>query len=118
MGMTLVTDDKGVRVFANEKETSNGNKFTLYSLAVSSKDQEGKWATGYINCKFKKGVVVTNKSKIKINNSFFIVTKGGNKTYTSLMITDFEVLEEGETPNEEGWVDMSGIKEGELPFAD
>lgn len=118
MGLTVTTDDKGVRVFANEKTTSNGGKFTLYSLAVSSKDKDGNWTNGYVNCRFKKDVVVNNKAKIKINNAFYTATKSNGKTYTSLMITDFEILEEGEAVDGDGFVSMEGINDSDLPFAD
>lgn len=97
MGLVVTTDDKGVKVFANEKEGANG-KFTSYSVGVNSKDQSGNWISGYVSCRFKKGVSVANKTKIKINRSFFVASKGGaGKSYTHLMITDFDVLEEGET---------------------
>ena len=99
MGLIVSTDDNGVKIFANEKESANG-KFVSYSLGVNSKNQKGEWVNGYINCRFKKGVSVANKTKIKINKAFFVATKGGEKTYTHLMITDFDILEEGETATE------------------
>ena len=92
MGLVVTSDDKGVKIYANEKESANG-KFTAYSLGINSKNPNGEWVNGYINCKFKKGVSVANKSKIKIKSAFFVATKGGNKSYTHLMITDFEILE-------------------------
>lgn len=115
MGLTVKSDDKGVKVFANEKEGANG-KYTLYSIGVSSKDANGNWVSGYINVRFKKGVEVANKSKIKINNAFYVVNKSGDRSYVSLMITDFDVLEGGESGD--GFIDMSNVKDEELPFAD
>ena len=112
MGLTLKSDEKGVTVFSNEKEGANG-KYTLYSIGVSSKDANKEWVNGYLNVRFKKGVSVPNKTKIKINNAFPVVTKSGDKTYVSYMITDFENLD-----NKDEWVDMSNIKDDELPFAD
>ena len=112
MGLTVKSDDKGVMVFANEKEGANG-KYTLYSIGVSSKDANKEWVNGFLNVRFKKGVSVPNKTKIKINNAFPVVTKSGDKTYVSFMITDFENLD-----NKEEWVDMSNVKDDELPFAD
>lgn len=115
MGLTLKTDEKGARIFANTKEGANG-KYTLYSMGVSSKDSNNNWVNGYLNVRFKKGVEVGNKSRIKINNAFPVVTKSGDKTYVSFMITDFDVLEGGESGD--GFIDMSNIKDDELPFAD
>ena len=115
MGLTVKSDEKGVMVFANEKEGANG-KYTLYSIGVSSKDTNGGWVNGFLNVRFKKGVEVANKTKIKINNAFPVVTKSGDKTYVSFMITDFDNLSEG-TNSEDGFIDMSNIKDEELPFA-
>ena len=80
--------------------TANG-KFITYSLPVSSKDTSGNWVKSYMACRFKKGVSLANKTKIKINNAFFTTSKSGDKVYTNLMITDFDVLEEGETAGNE-----------------
>ena len=115
MGLTVKSDEKGVMVFANEKEGANG-KYTLYSIGVSSKDTNGGWVNGFLNVRFKKGVEVANKTKIKINNAFPVVTKSGDRTYVSFMITDFDNLSEG-TNSEDGFIDMSNIKDEELPFA-
>lgn len=119
MGLIVQTDDKGVKVFANEKEGANG-KFTTYSLGVNSKNQSGDWVSGYISCRFKKGVTVPNKSKININRSFFVASKGGaGKNYTHLMITDFDLLESGDASATESADDFMKIPEGvdeETPF--
>ena len=96
MGLIVQTDDRGVKVYATERESSNG-KFTSYSIGINSKNASGEWINGYVNCKFKKGVSVANKAKIKINSSFFVATKSGQKSYTHLMITDFDILEPGES---------------------
>lgn len=116
MGLTVTTDDKGVMVFANEKEGANG-KYTLYSIGVSSKNSNNEWVNGFLNVRFKKGVEVANKTKIKIKNAFPVVTKSGDKTYVSFMITEFDNLSEGTNSND-GFIDMSNIKDDELPFAD
>ena len=100
MSMIVTTDDKGITVYAKERESANG-KFITYSLPVSSKDTSGNWVKSYMACRFKKGVSLANKTKIKINNAFFTTSKSGDKVYTNLMITDFDVLEEGETAGNE-----------------
>ena len=115
MGLTVKTDDKGVTIFANEKDGANG-KFTLYSCGVSSKNQKGEWVNGYINCRFKKDVSVANKTKIKINSAFFTASKSGDKTYTSLMITDFDVLEKGESPDTDDFMKIPEGMDEETPF--
>lgn len=113
MGLQVKTDDKGVMIFANEKEGPNG-KFTLYSIGISSKKENG-WVNGYISCRFKKGITVPNKTKIKINSGFFCATKSGDKTYTSLMITDFDVLAPGENAPD-SFMKIPETVDDEVPF--
>ena len=117
MGLVVTTDDKGVKVFANEKEGQNG-KFKTYSVGVNSKNQDGNWVNGYINCRFRKGVSVANKAKIKINSAFFVAAKSKDKTFTHLMITDFEVLEPGETAGdgEDEFLSIPDTVDEETPF--
>lgn len=99
MGLTIKSDekDKGTKVIRKDRETKSGGTFATYSLMVSSKDADGNWQNGFIDCKFKKGVEVENKAKIKVNNAFYVVEKYGDRNYTKLMITDFDVLEGGES---------------------
>lgn len=117
MGLSVKSDDKGVIIFANEKEGDHG-KYTLYSIAVSSKNKEGSWVNGYISCRFKNGVVVPNKAKIKINNAFYTVTKSGDKTYVSLMITDFDFLDSGESSGNaaDEFIKIPDNVDEEVPF--
>ena len=120
MGVSIITDDKGAKVFRKDGTSQAGKAYTTYSLGVSSKDQSGKWHNGYIDCAFKKGVSVNNKAVIKIKKSFFNVSEYNGKTYNRLMITDFDVLEEGEGAAVNTSIDdfmmMDGTGE-ELPFA-
>lgn len=96
MGLIVQTDEKGVKIFAKEIEGQYG-KYTKYSLGINGKGKDGAWVNGYIDCKFKKGVSVPNKTQIKIKSAFFTPSKSGDKVYNHLMITDFSVLEEGES---------------------
>lgn len=118
MGLLVTTDEKGVMIFANEKEKQDGTKYTLYSIPISKKDDNGKWESSYISCSFKKGVEVANKAKIKINSAFPTFNSYNGKKYNKLVIMEFDVIEEGETTDKDGFIDMSNIKDDELPFAD
>ena len=97
MGLKIITDDRGpVTVFRQDKTSSAGNPYQQYSLGVSSKDKDGNWINGFINCQFKKDVEVANKAKIKINNAFYNVTESNGTKYYKVFIMDFEVVEPGE----------------------
>lgn len=82
MGMTITADK--VRVYRND----NGN-YPRYSIGISSKNKDGDWVMGYMECKFKKGVELQDRDEIKINNSFFIVEEYQDKKYIKIMVTDF-----------------------------
>lgn len=122
MGLKVITDGRPVTVFANEKETQNGGKFTTYTISIASKDRDGNWVNGYIDCQFKKGVAIESKSKINITNSFYTVSEYNGKKYTKLFILDFEVVESPQQvpppapTNNSGWLDIPDNVGDELPF--
>ena len=120
MGLKVMTDAKPVTIIRQDKTSSGGKPYTQYSIMVSSKNSENAWISGFIECGFKKGVSVNNKSKININNAFYTVSDFNGKKYTKLMITDFAVVEDGEKPVQptsgDGFMDVpTGISD-ELPF--
>lgn len=102
MGLNVTSDDKGIKVYRKDRETKSGGTFATYSLAISSKDASGNWINGYMDAKFKKGVEVNNKAKIKINNAFFTVDEYNGKTYPKIFVLDFDVIEQGEVSNING----------------
>lgn len=120
MSLKIITDSKPVTVIRQDKTRSGGKQYTQYSIMVSSKSADNTWINGFIECVFKKGVSVNNKSKININNAFYTVSDFNGKKYTKLMITDFAVVEDGEKPVQptsgDGFMDVhTGISD-ELPF--
>lgn len=124
MGLKITTDGRPVTVYANERTTQSGGKFMSYSIGVASKDKDGNWINGYQECAFKKDVVVNNKAKIDISNSFFTVYKDREgKPHNRLFIMEFDVVEQGEVPQQNGqatgnenWMDIPSDIEESLPF--
>lgn len=120
MGLTVITDDKGVKVIRKDKTSKSGNPYTQYSLMYSSKDKEGNWVNGFIDCEFKKGVEVNNKAKIKIKNSFPICDEYNGNKRNKIKIMDFEVIENGEgatkTTDDDGFMIIPEGSEEELIF--
>lgn len=111
-----LTDDKGVKVYRHDGVSKAGNAYTTYSLGVSSKDTKGEWQNAYLDCIFKKGVEVNHKAKIKINNAFPTVSKYNDKTTVRWMITDFEVVDSGESTSDNGFINIPDSLDEELPF--
>ena len=111
MGLKLTTDDRPVMVFRNEKEY-NGKTFPTYCIGVSSKDKEGNWVSSYIDCLFKKGMSVENKTKIFIKNAFPVANQGKDRAFTKWMITDFEI----EGANNNGFMDVPDSISEEVPW--
>lgn len=120
MGLKITTDDKGVMIFRQDKTSQSGTPYTQYSMGVSSKDTNGEWVNGFVECGFKKGVEVPNKSKISINNAFYTVNEYNSKKYYKVMITDFNILESGQAAPvapADGFVNVPDGIDEDLPFA-
>lgn len=122
MGVKLLTDDRSVTIFRKDKQTSNGGTFATYCMGISSKDKDGNWINGYLDVAFRKDVSVNNKAKINIKNAFPTVRKYNDKTYITWMITDFDVVDNGEVPqpaphpNDDGFMNIPDGIEESLPF--
>lgn len=121
MGLKIITDDRYVTVYRQDKTSQNGKAYTQYSLGIASKNANGEWVNGFIDCQFKKGTDIPNKAKIEITNSFYTVSEYNGKKYNKLFVLDFTITEGGEsnqpapTGNEE-WMNIpDGVDEG-LPF--
>lgn len=120
MGLKTITDGRPVVVFVNERQMQNGEKFKTYVIGVASKDKEGNWVNGYIDCQFKKDVMIENKSKINITNSFYTVSEYNGKKYVKLFILDFEVVESplplSMPVGDDGFMQIPDGFDEELPF--
>ena len=95
MGLRCITDGKPVTVYRQDKTSQNGVSYTQYSLGISSKDKDGNWLSGYIDCTFKKGTDIPHKSKIEISNSFYTINEYNGKKYYKLFVLDFQIVESG-----------------------
>lgn len=125
MGLIVKTDNRPVTVYTQERQTQNGGKFTTYALGVASKDSEGNWVNGFIDCNFKKtdAEKIVNKCKINITNSFYTVSEYNGRKYVKLFVLSFEVVESPKpapAPIPSDGDDWMKIPEGideELPFS-
>lgn len=116
--MITLTADK-VRIFRKDKTTHNGSTFATYSFSVSSKDKDGNWVSGWFDAVFPKGTELNDKTDIKINNAFPIVSPYNGKAYVKWYIKEFEKLSEGQpapATDIDGFVNVSDDM-GDLPFA-
>ena len=68
-----------VMIFKNEKGT--------YKIGMSKKDRNNQYFNGYMLCRFKKGVELENKTKIKIKNAFLTFFLNEKETVPYIMIT-------------------------------
>ena len=100
-------------VFRNEHDGMNG-KWYSYAVGVSSKKQDGTWVSSYLPTKFRKGVVVENKMRINIKDSFLTAREyeanGSKKTVIELMVLEFDTVDE---KNETGF---SALTDDDVPF--
>ena len=82
-------------VFRNEHDGASG-KFYTYVVGVSGKKMDGSFVNTTIDAKFKKGVVLENKTKINITEGFvsareFTSRNGDTVRKPEVVILDFEV---------------------------
>ena len=70
------------------------NQYTFYKLGVSKKDAAGKWINGYIRCKFKKDVVLENKTRIYLKKAWLSFDLKEKETIPFIFIAEFETIDE------------------------
>lgn len=95
-----------------------------YTLGLSKKDKDNNIVRGYITVRFKNGVELENKTRIKIKKAYFEFNLYENKTYPYIFINDFEVAtekKEEENPFEQMKAKVMNdmgieIKDEDLPF--
>lgn len=79
--------DKEIMVFRQD-----GQYGPMYSIGLSKKTQDGKYESGYIPCRFRKGVDLPNKAKIRIRNAWLTFNTKDKKTYPYIFINSYEEL--------------------------
>ena len=83
--------EKEKMIFRNEKD---GKVF--YSIGLSKKDQNGKYTSGYIPCRFPKDTNIENKTKIKILNAWLDFWVDDKKiTHPYIFINKYEIILDG-----------------------
>lgn len=113
-------------IFANKHESMSGTWYT-YSTGISSKREDGSYASMYIDVKFRKGVTVENKTKINIKDGFltmreFTANGGDVVKRIVLMVMDFELVEESgfasapAEPQTEQQSGFTALSETDIPF--
>lgn len=113
-----INNEFPVVIFANE---FNGKRY--YKAGLSKKDVDGNYIKGYKDVKFKKDVVLHNKTKIKIQKAWLDFYLKDKKTIDFIFISEFEILEEEqkelESSNNTDLIndaELYEINDDELPF--
>ena len=117
-------DDFIVMVFVKEIEDRK-----LYSIGLSKKNQKGGYDKGYMSVRFKRDVVINNKTRIKVKDAWLSFNTNEGKTFPFIFINDFEILAEAkpETKETNPYEDFGNsiktevqetfdIQESDLPF--
>ena len=121
MGLTLKTDNKPVTVVRKDGVSQNGKAYTMYSLMYSFKNSNEEWKNVFVDCAFKKGTDLVNKSKINITNAFMTGSEYNGNTKPKIFVLDYEVVEGNQpAPAPSGDMDFmkidADLDEG-LPFS-
>lgn len=119
MGLRILSDDKPVTVVRKDGVSKAGNRYTMYSLMYSFKNGE-EWKNVFVDCAFKKGTDLVNKSKIKITNAFMTGSEFNGNTKPKIFVLDYEVVEGGTAPKVETspdeWMNIPDNIAEDLPF--
>lgn len=113
-------------IFANKHESMSGTWYT-YATGISSKREDGSYASMYIDVRFRKGVTVENKTKINIKDGFltmreFTANGGDVVKRIVLMVMDFDIVEESgfasapAEPQEETQSGFTALSDDDIPF--
>ena len=86
-----VISDREEMVFRHDR-----NDKTVYTVGLVKKNMDGEYENGYILTKFRNGVELDDKSKIKIKDAWLDFYKKDDKTNISLFVNDFD-LEDNNT---------------------
>lgn len=103
-------------IFRNDHDSPNGKWYT-YATGVSNKRQDGSYVNAYLDVRFRKGVVLENKSKINIKNGFLTVreytSNGETQKKLELMVLDFDTIAGEPAPEQTGF---SALSYDDTPF--
>ena len=111
--MKIISDRHEV-VFRNDYQGK-----AYYKIKLVKKDEQGNWLNGYINCRFKKDVVLQDKTHIEIKDAWLDFYVKDKITYPYIFINDFENVsiekKEEKDPFEE-FGNQIAIEDEDLPF--
>ena len=120
MGLTVTTDNKPVTVVRKDGVSQSGKAYTMYSLMYSFKNSNEEWKNVFVDCAFKKGTDLANKSKINITNAFMTGSEYNGNTKPKIFVLDYEVVEGGQpapAPNDNEWLNIpDNLDDSSLPF--
>jgi hypothetical protein len=122
MGLKIETDGKAVTVVRKDGVSQSGKAYTMYSLMYSFKNSNEEWKNVFVDCQFRKGTDLANKSKINITNAFMTGSEYNGNTKPKIFVLDYEVVEGGNQPapapsGDMGFVNIPDGLDTELPFA-
>lgn len=80
---------KIVMVFCKEFDDKK-----IYSIGLSKKNKNGGYDNGFMSVRFKKGIEVGNKTRIKIKDAWLSFNVKDNKTFPYIFINDYEIISE------------------------
>ena len=96
MGLKIETDGKAVTVVRKDGVSQSGKAYTMYSLMYSFKNSNEEWKNVFVDCQFRKGTDLANKSKINITNAFMTGSEYNGNTKPKIFVLDYTVAEGGQ----------------------
>lgn len=79
----------------------DGEGYTLYSIGINHKKQDGSWEGGFIPCRFPKGTNIPNKTKIMMITAWLDFYTKEEKTHPFIYIKEYEIVEDKQESKQE-----------------
>ena len=84
-----ISEDKPKMIFKYAKDDKE-----YYSIGLSTKDKDGNYQKGYMNCKFRKDVKLDNKTKIRLLDAWVDFYIKDKITHPYIFINKFETIKD------------------------
>jgi hypothetical protein len=115
VNLSIITKTIGT---GNSDIVKSTNIPTGHALTLFKNGEE--WKNVFVDCAFKKGTDIANKSKINITNAFMTGSEYNGNTKPKIFVLDYEVVEGGNAPQTNvanaDFMQVSEDMEG-LPFS-
>ena len=96
MAIKLCTDEKGIKIFRQDRETKTGKTYATYTMGISKK-VNGAYINSYVGVKFRNDISLGNGAVISFGegDAWLTFDDVNGKKYNKIFINKFEIIQDG-----------------------